>query len=97
MLWFVNLVGYYALWVLIGTAAFADNENARSYRLATGALIIGWAIGVICYWRWKRFCNPDPLQEQKARARKRVVSFLIIPIAIILFTFLLENVRKTLG
>jgi hypothetical protein len=97
MLWFVNLVGYYALRILIGTAAFPDNETARDYRLATGALIIGWLIGCVRYWKWKRSSNYDPLQQREARTRKRVVSFFIIPIAMILFTFLLENLRKTLG
>lgn len=91
MLRLVNAIGGGVLWILIGAKAYVDNETGRNYRLGAGALIVGWAIGFcVYYFVWNKF--PDA-----SVTKKRVTSFLVIPIAIVLFTFLLENVSKSLG
>lgn len=92
MLGVLNRIGEFALWLLIGAKAIEGTEIARNYRLTAGALIVGWGLGwCVGYWILSNAVPPV------SSTRKRVITFLVVPLLVVLFTFMLENIRTSLG
>lgn len=85
MLIVVDYIGRYLLCFLIGSWADTALPRARNFTLAAGSLVLGLVLGSISYLFGKFYpsCQIDGLS-----------AFMWIPAGAIIFTFVIEGIKR---
>src|SRR5947209_188144 len=93
LLWFVNIVGGIVLYVLMGSAARKESNDAKYARLITGGLVLGVIAGVLVYLWLPYYVYADRPDENT----RRLVSYLATPAVLVVLVLILERIRARLN